>query len=302
MQPAWGLYYMHCVSFPLWLGSAIREMRAQRHRLPSEWDFFGVRFMAAYVLLDGLRGFDLCFEGADGECQAVWGVCPLYLRMAAWFARDVCWPPGTWILWGSTLLAILALAFCMGSLLATNRQSWPAMSAIGLVLLNFPWTFLNLQLLFRVLPQIEMRSAGVISAQVVKARMGSKLILVANVVILVVFPAKIIYSLWWRDGHHRRFIPAVDVGSWVGQSVCPSLVSQPEGVAVDLSLEMVELAIGWLQSAYCLAVGVLGENLAVLLDPTGRTGACEAVEAAPPAYMSSIALGKALRSAVVKVD
>eukprot|EP00747_Dinoflagellata_sp_TGD_P099063 gnl/TRDRNA2_/TRDRNA2_167628_c0_seq6.p1 gnl/TRDRNA2_/TRDRNA2_167628_c0~~gnl/TRDRNA2_/TRDRNA2_167628_c0_seq6.p1 ORF type:complete len:113 (-),score=6.07 gnl/TRDRNA2_/TRDRNA2_167628_c0_seq6:99-437(-) len=88
MQPAWGLYYMHCVSFPLWLGSAIREMRAQRHRLPSEWDFFGVRFMAAYVLLDGLRGFDLCFEGADGECQAVWGVCPLYLRMAAWFARD----------------------------------------------------------------------------------------------------------------------------------------------------------------------------------------------------------------------
>eukprot|EP00747_Dinoflagellata_sp_TGD_P099059 gnl/TRDRNA2_/TRDRNA2_167628_c0_seq1.p1 gnl/TRDRNA2_/TRDRNA2_167628_c0~~gnl/TRDRNA2_/TRDRNA2_167628_c0_seq1.p1 ORF type:complete len:231 (-),score=23.40 gnl/TRDRNA2_/TRDRNA2_167628_c0_seq1:13-705(-) len=214
------------------------------------------------------------------------------------------WPRGLleMILWGSTLLAILALAFCMGSLLATNRQSWPAMSAIGLVLLNFPWTFLNLQLLFRVLPQIEMRSAGVISAQVVKARMGSKLILVANVVILVVFPAKIIYSLWWRDGHHRRFIPAVDVGSWVGQSVCPSLVSQPEGVAVDLSLEMVELAIGWLQSAYCLAVGVLGENLAVLLDPTGRTGACEAVEAAPPAYMSSIALGKALRSAVVKVD
>lgn len=329
------LYRMHGTSIFLWLAAASYEMRRQKSRLPSEWDFFGVRFFVAYTLFDAIRSSDLCVDSSDGVCFAVWGVCPLWIRMASWWARDALlfaavsfyfrfalgWvhavlerpiPRGFCIaLYGTTLATIVGLAGCFVGLLTTNRQSWQALSGFCVVLLNIPWSFLNLHLLLRFLPEVSdkmnfqalrdraTQTSGDTTAPSLlaegtytKARLASWLISGVNVAILVFFPLMALERIFSRNAHNMAVIPSVQLGMWAGYAHFPHMSTVPAETSLDPLLEIVELGIGWAQCVQCLATSFADEDFHAMLEKS----------AGDVSYVSRERLGIAFRKLVDKAD
>lgn len=297
-------------SLPFWLCASLGALRKQRQKgagLPTEGEFFGVRLLLIYAVADFVRGLDLCFDGTDGACRAVWGVVPLGLRLAAWALRDVALLGAIGLniefILGWTYAALgwrhpamerlqvrlgFAITLCgicgsLWGLAATNRQSWQAVAALFVVLLNVVWARANLLLLRHALPELEMRhrnlSLGCVlgmlaesdapaskgaaatapvawaSAQVAEARLTARLVLIANLFILVVFPALALDRLLVKGAHSRPFIQDVPLGAWVGGAVAPRLDDLPRDISLNPALELVELLIGWLQLVYVLRIG-----------------------------------------------
>jgi hypothetical protein len=214
---------------------------------------------------------------------------------------------------GGTFITITCLAGCFAGLLATNRQSWQAIAALCTVILNGPWTFLNLYLLRTVLPKLrhqlgldgtanrctaksddpemeELRNVG--KAALDKAQLASWLILAVNVAILLVLPLMAVEKIVWKKAHSKAFIPSVQLGNWAAFSTSPSLSSIPAGVTLNPLLEFVELSIGWGQCVMCLAISLIDEDLRALI-PKGK---------ATPSYVSSSIFGDSIRRLADKTD
>jgi len=341
---AWLLYGVHMASLPFWLYASLGALRKQRQRgagLPTEGEFFGVRLLLIYALSDFVRGLDLCFDGTDGACRAVWGVVPLSLRLGAWALRDVALLGAIGLniefILGWTYAALgwrhpakerllvrlgFAITLCglcgsLWGLAATNRQSWQSAAALFVVLLNAVWARANMLLLRHSLPELEMRHrnlslgsvVGVLAesdaparnglvatapvvwaaAQVAEARLTARLVLTANLFILVVFPI-IASDRLMKGAHNRPFIQGAPLGAWVGGAVAPRLEDLPLGISLIPALEMVELLIGWLQLVYVRGVG---SKVALARAPAGEPS--EESGWRPCGYISYARLGRAMQ-------
>lgn len=330
----WVLYGLHWIGIPIWLATAIHEIKRQRRRIVSEWEYFGVRFLITYVFFDALRAFDQCFDSSDGVWRAIWGVNPLSMRLAAWCARDACllialsfyldftvgWthsllglpvPKRLCIpLWIMTFLAISNFAGCCIALTVTNRQSWPVFAGSSMIILNLSWMYVNASLLSKVFPNARAYvgfgascqngsagtpdGTGIAKGVFAKAQFASRLILAANIGILVAFPSMIVERIWFDDAHAKPLIPSVGVANWAVFEVSPKLESIPSGVAVRPLLEILELCIGWMQCAYCAVAIYTDEDLSILVH--------DEADKVCKQYISRDELGRGLRKIAGKKD
>lgn len=321
------LYSVHLVAIVIWLALGMCEILRQRRRIPSEWEYFGVRFFVLYVIFEALRSYDLCFDSEDGVCRAVWGVFPAGYRMLAWWGRDAVllaavsfyldftlgWttlasgrPARSGLratLWIFTGAAILSLAGCFLALLFTNRQSWQVWSALGLIVLNIAWSCANAHILKHVLPEVRLEVNGfadhstsskpeVRNAESVylKAKMSAWTILVVNVGILLLFP----FMVWQRLQHAngREFIPSVALDNWAGSVPSPILDLTPPGIALNPAPEFLEFCIGWGQFGQLILNYLTDEDFRSLLSDEASSGN----------YVSRSALGQCFRKIARKED
>lgn len=192
----------------------------------------------------------------------------------------------------------------MAGLLRTNRQSWPCISGLCVVCLNLPWTFLNWQLLYNLLPEVRLllsrawqvpaptEVAVLAKAAFDKAQIASWIILVVNVCIMLLFPLLALERILLRDVHNKAFVPSEQLGKSVGYATLPQLASLPLGVTLNPILELVELGIGWSMCAQSLMTSALDEDLCALLSKgTANTS-----------YVSHMDMGRSFRRLAEKTD
>jgi len=285
------------LSMPCWVAASAwslwkrRDIRAEYGSskivgggLPTRAEYFSIRLLALYTVMDALRAMDLCFDSTDGVCRAVWGFVPWWFRCAVWVARDLAllgsigsnlsfhlgwtyealeWEqPRTlqMVMHGTLGIVLCAIAAAFWALMATNRQSWQAWACMFVVGLNAVWAYTNFVLLKHVVPAIESRiQAGKllpawVGAAVEEVRVAAKLVIIADLAILVLFPIIAFERVVLRGAHEKAFYPGMGLNEWAGNAVPPLMMQRPDGVLLNPVLEVVELLIGWLQCIYVLRV------------------------------------------------
>eukprot|EP00747_Dinoflagellata_sp_TGD_P185698 gnl/TRDRNA2_/TRDRNA2_42371_c0_seq1.p1 gnl/TRDRNA2_/TRDRNA2_42371_c0~~gnl/TRDRNA2_/TRDRNA2_42371_c0_seq1.p1 ORF type:complete len:378 (+),score=49.91 gnl/TRDRNA2_/TRDRNA2_42371_c0_seq1:55-1134(+) len=250
---------------------------------PTEGEFWGVRLLFVYVVADFVRGIDMCLDSTDGACRALWGFVPMWLRFTAWAVRDLallgaisvemqCILEWTFkalglpspvqecrLLQNTYMFTLCGISGSFWALMATNRQSWQAVAILFVVVLNAAWLRINWKLRYQVIPELEARQLASSGHPPVwaltlleSANRSVRLILFADVVVIVLFTFAAIERLVLKNAHSLPFMPNVSVGSWVGGLTQPMLTEMPPGEELVPLLEVVELLIGWLQFVWML--------------------------------------------------
>eukprot|EP00928_Gymnodinium_smaydae_P072192 TRINITY_DN555_c1_g1_i1.p1 TRINITY_DN555_c1_g1~~TRINITY_DN555_c1_g1_i1.p1 ORF type:complete len:357 (-),score=30.80 TRINITY_DN555_c1_g1_i1:290-1360(-) len=327
------LYVFHMLSVPCWVAASARALWKQRDvkamygpskvvgpTLPTKCEYFSIRLLAVYVIMDFLRGIDACFDSTDGVCRAIWGFAPWWWRCFTWVTRDLAllgaigynlsfnlgwtfealqWaPPRTLqrLMHGTLGTALCGVAAAFWALMASNRQSWQAWAVLFVVGLNGVWAWTNLVLLRDVVPVLESSlkaSKAVpawVRAVVEEVRLTAKLVLTADVAIMIAFPLLAFERVVLKDASNKVFFPGAGFNEWVGNSVPPLLMDRPNGVLLNPALEVVEMLIGWLQFVYVMRIG--SASIAT------RIPCLSNVDSAEAEYIDEASLGTLVRSSV----
>lgn len=281
-----GVYAIHMISIPVLFSCGILELRRQSRilagkvpddctALPTTWDYWAVRFFLGFVFADFVRGVDGMFDNEqDGTIRSVWGLTRCDVRLLAWWFRDICLFCASCVViqfytrWAETMLrrspsekgmfvmrsavgfaiAGLAIGFCI--LLSTNRQLWYMISAGTVLPVNAVSFFLNAQLIWGTLPQIQrsrLRRDGQaqVQAWASRAKRVSGLCFVFNGIILTVFPFLIMKKILY---HAVNLVPTQKEDTSIWKTQLPTILDlsrdAPELVPSP-TMEVVEVALGW---------------------------------------------------------
>jgi len=255
-------------------------------RLPHEWEYVGLRLFAFFVLTDALRAWDLCFatdaQLTDGACRSTLGLIPLWLRALAWWARDMTLLVGlAYFLdftsgWTHAVIGhdvpkdlrlitrigvpsvCVGMSVCAAGLVMSNRAIWMFCLVGWVAVLNLGTVTVAVQLLFRVLPNVEATLRARKLTVTTEAQLLLLQVRVVSIGMLVMAAAVFagflpICAMRLREGALQwSLVPWRVPGECIGSVRFPTLSSLPETVTPNPVPEAVELMIGWALLVGCV--------------------------------------------------